>query len=128
MSKLLDAFAGCELDEPAFIALLTKVMEHSESVQNDPKQGFVPKEGLVAEQLVEILKPYSTENGGTFLLPPSPPFRIDSTCARARTYSQCSCSVILYSLYLTLLMSTLQMLESTHTCIPARRPAPPFTP
>jgi hypothetical protein len=64
MSKLLDAFAGCELDEPAFITLLTEVMKHSESVQNDPKQGFVPKEGLVAAQLVEILKPYSTENGG----------------------------------------------------------------
>jgi len=61
---MLDAFAGVELDEAKFLELLKKVMSESEHVQNDPKQGFIPQEGLVAAHLVEALKPFSEENGG----------------------------------------------------------------
>lgn len=51
---------------PALPYTCSKVMSESEHVQNDPKQGFIPQEGLVAAHLVEALKPFSEENGGQY--------------------------------------------------------------
>nr|CAB3447566.1 unnamed protein product [Digitaria exilis] len=52
-----------ELDRDGFIALLSKLIGESARLQNDPPT-HMPQEDLVAEHVVDALRPVSTDTGG----------------------------------------------------------------
>mmetsp|Transcript_14222 Transcript_14222/g.27632 ORF Transcript_14222/g.27632 Transcript_14222/m.27632 type:complete len:521 (+) Transcript_14222:279-1841(+) len=56
-------FLGLELDENRYLDLLSRLIDESEHVQNFPPE-LVPKEDLVVQHVLEVLEPYTTENGG----------------------------------------------------------------
>lgn len=60
-SLLSEALQGISLDKDEYIALLTKLIGESRHVQNNHRQGLIPKEGLVAQHVLEILKPYTNQ-------------------------------------------------------------------
>lgn len=57
--KAKAAFDGIAFDNDEFLALFKKFMSHSEFVQNAPPDK-IPKEDLIANEIIEYLKPYST--------------------------------------------------------------------
>jgi acetylornithine deacetylase len=65
---LSDSLQGLSLDKDEYIALLEKLIGESRHVQNNPRQGLVPKEELVARHVLEVLEPYSQENGGPLVV------------------------------------------------------------
>ena len=58
---LKDAVGG--LDRDPFVALLAKLIGETQRLQNDPP-ALVPQEGLVAEHVLDALRPVSTDTGG----------------------------------------------------------------
>ena len=58
---LKDAVGG--LDRDGFVALLSKLIGESARLQNDPPV-HRPQEDLVAQHVVDALRPVSTETGG----------------------------------------------------------------
>ncbi|CAN1173661.1 Acetylornithine deacetylase [Linum perenne] len=52
-----------ELNKDSFISLLEKVIGESEHVQNNPPE-LIPQEVRVANHVLEVLRPFSTETGG----------------------------------------------------------------
>lgn len=52
-----------ELDTVEFVALLKRIMEHCSKLQNAAPK-VIPQEELVADIVIDYLKPYSTEQGG----------------------------------------------------------------
>jgi acetylornithine deacetylase len=58
---LKDAIGG--LDHVSFVALLGKLIGEAARLQNDPPN-LVPQEDLVAEHVVDALRPVSTDTGG----------------------------------------------------------------
>eukprot|EP01134_Creolimax_fragrantissima_P005605 CFRG5605T1 len=61
MTEFLNSF---ELNQGRFLALLEKLINSAGSVQNNPSQGLVPKEEIMADYVLEALNPYLKENGG----------------------------------------------------------------
>ncbi|KAL6911756.1 hypothetical protein ACP4OV_000561 [Aristida adscensionis] len=59
--QLRDAVGGLERDP--FVALLSKLIGESARLQNDPPC-HVPREDLVAQHVVDALRPVSTDTGG----------------------------------------------------------------
>lgn len=53
-----------EMNVPRFLELLKKLIGESEHLQNSPSQGMIPREELAANHVLEVLAPYTTENGG----------------------------------------------------------------
>lgn len=53
-----------EMNEPRFLILLEKLIGESKNVQNNPAQGLIPKEDLVSDHILELLGPYTKEQGG----------------------------------------------------------------
>ncbi|VAI48162.1 unnamed protein product [Triticum turgidum subsp. durum] len=51
------------LDRDPFVALLSKLIGESQRLQNDPP-ALVPQEDLVAQHVVDALRPVSTDTGG----------------------------------------------------------------
>jgi len=69
MTTLLsDALQGLQLDKDEYISLLEKLIGETRHVQNNPRQGLVPKEEMVARHVVEVLEPFTTENGGPLVV------------------------------------------------------------
>ncbi len=46
------------------MALLEKLIGEAEHLQNSPPQGLIPKEDLASDHVLEVLKPYTTSEGG----------------------------------------------------------------
>ena len=53
-----------ELNTEAYVQLLGALIAESESVQNCPCMGLIPREDNVARHVVECLKGHTQENGG----------------------------------------------------------------
>jgi acetylornithine deacetylase len=64
MSDLRSILETLELNEERYIGLLTNLISVTERLQNNPAQGLVPREDLASDFVLELLKPYSKENGG----------------------------------------------------------------
>ncbi len=60
----MEFLSALELNEPRFLSLLTKLIGESKYLQNNPAQGLIPQEKLAADHILEVLKPYTKENGG----------------------------------------------------------------
>lgn len=60
-TALKDAVGG--LDREPFVALLEKLIGEAARLQNDPPN-HVPQEDLVAQHVVNALRPVSTDKGG----------------------------------------------------------------
>jgi acetylornithine deacetylase len=59
--------SAAQIDSEEFYEVLSKIHRHSRLLQNKPPQ-FVPKEDLVASEVVEFLQPYTVENGGPLVV------------------------------------------------------------
>jgi acetylornithine deacetylase len=66
--KLHDALKDLALDKEEYISLLGKLIGESKHLQNNPRQGLVPQEQLAANHVLDILRPYTTENGGPLMV------------------------------------------------------------
>jgi acetylornithine deacetylase len=53
-----------KLNETRFLTLLEKLISETEHLQNSPSQGLIPQENLASDHVLEVLKPFSRENGG----------------------------------------------------------------
>lgn len=62
---LLDSI---ELNEPRFLSLLEKLIGETRHLQNSPAQGLIPQEDLAAKHVLDVLTPFSVENGGPLIL------------------------------------------------------------
>ena len=56
------------LNSDEYITLMTKLIGESKFVQNNPKQGLIPCEAKIVKHVLEILTPFSTENGGPLII------------------------------------------------------------
>lgn len=52
------------MNEPRFMALLEKLIGESVHLQNSPASGLIPKESLACKHILDVLNPFSKENGG----------------------------------------------------------------
>jgi len=52
------------MNQKRFLDLMTRVIALSKHLQNDPAAGLVPKEGLVVDELLKTLRPFTAECGG----------------------------------------------------------------
>jgi len=55
---------GLHLEETRFITLLSNLISVSETLQNNPSEGLIPREDNASDFVLETLRPYSKENGG----------------------------------------------------------------
>lgn len=55
------------LNEPKYLALLTKLIGVSEKLQNSPPQGLIPRENLASDIVKAELEPHLKANGGPLL-------------------------------------------------------------
>jgi acetylornithine deacetylase len=63
--ELIQSFlATLELNEERFLPLLTKLIGEGAVLQNNPSQGFIPREDAASDHLLQLLQPYLKENGG----------------------------------------------------------------
>jgi acetylornithine deacetylase len=67
-SLLSDSLQGLSLDKEEYIALLEKLIGETRHLQNNPRQGLHPKEELSARHVLDVLRPYSQEEGGPLLV------------------------------------------------------------
>lgn len=69
MTTLLSPLlSGLTLDKDEYIGLLTKLIGESIHLQNNPRQGLVPDESRIVPHLLEVLTPFSTDNGGPLVI------------------------------------------------------------
>ena len=61
---MADFLNNVKMNEPRFLSLLEKLIGVSESLQNSPAQGLIPKENLASNYVLDVLKPFTVENGG----------------------------------------------------------------
>jgi acetylornithine deacetylase len=61
INERLEAFT---LNEERYVGLLRKLIGEAKFLQNNPAQGLIPKEDLAAAHVLDLLTPFSTENGG----------------------------------------------------------------
>ena len=54
-----------ELDTARYIELLRRLIAESESLQNSPALGLYAREDNAAQHVMDHLKDYTVENGGT---------------------------------------------------------------
>ena len=59
---------GLELDGDEYIALMTKLIGEARHVQNNPRQGLIPREEVIARHVKDTLAPYVVENGGPLVV------------------------------------------------------------
>lgn len=59
--------SSTQIDADEFFEVLSNIHRHSKFLQNKPPQ-FVPKEDLVAEEVLKVLAPFTIENGGPLIV------------------------------------------------------------
>jgi len=57
-----------DMDKAAFIELLRKLIGESKYLQNNPRLGIHPQEKRAAKIVMDLLGPYSTQNGGPLII------------------------------------------------------------
>ncbi|CAM9371601.1 unnamed protein product [Ectocarpus sp. 4 AP-2014] len=62
--EVQELLSTVRIDEERFVGLLTKLIDNVTTLQNNPSQNMVPKEDNASDHVLELLKPYTTENGG----------------------------------------------------------------
>ncbi|CAN0193753.1 unnamed protein product [Ectocarpus sp. 6 AP-2014] len=62
--EVQELLSTVQIDEGRFVGLLTKLIDNVATLQNNPSQNMVPKEDNASDHVLELLKPYTTENGG----------------------------------------------------------------
>ncbi|CAM9134688.1 unnamed protein product [Ectocarpus sp. 8 AP-2014] len=62
--EVQELLSTVQIDEERFVGLLTKLIDNVTTLQNNPSQNMVPKEDNASDHVLELLKPYTTENGG----------------------------------------------------------------
>jgi acetylornithine deacetylase len=55
---------GVELREERFLPLLASLVAEGAVLQNNPSQGFIPREDAASDHILKLLQPYLKENGG----------------------------------------------------------------
>jgi acetylornithine deacetylase len=73
-SLLKDELQGLFLEKDEYISLLERLIGETKHLQNNPRQGLVPKEECVAQHVLNELQPHSQESGGGPLLIETPTF------------------------------------------------------
>ncbi|CAM9217788.1 unnamed protein product [Chrysoparadoxa australica] len=56
------------MNEERFIQLLTKLIGQVETLQNNPSQGLIPREDNASDLVMEVLAPFSVEQGGPLVV------------------------------------------------------------
>jgi acetylornithine deacetylase len=59
-----EALTSATLDRKRFLTLLEKLCSESKHLINQPASGHIPKEALAARHVLDVLKPYTIEQGG----------------------------------------------------------------
>ena len=62
--KARTALGSLELNADRFIELLRKLIGEAKGLQNNPSQGFVPRENAASDYVLELLRPHTKEQGG----------------------------------------------------------------
>ena len=57
-----------KMNESRFLSLLDKLIGESINLQNSPAQGLIPQENLASNHVLEVLKPFTKEQGGVLLV------------------------------------------------------------
>mmetsp|Transcript_33244 Transcript_33244/g.36794 ORF Transcript_33244/g.36794 Transcript_33244/m.36794 type:complete len:454 (-) Transcript_33244:146-1507(-) len=65
---LIESLKGIALDKNEYVDLLRKLIGVSRNVQNNPRQGMIPKESFVANHVLSVLDPYRVEKGGPLII------------------------------------------------------------
>lgn len=60
----MEFLADVEMNEERFLGLLTNLIGEAKYLQNNPAQGLIPEEKKAADHIINLLKPYTKENGG----------------------------------------------------------------
>lgn len=66
--KAKTELSSVAMDKDRYLTLLGKLLGESESLQNDPPNGLIPREDNASQHVLEVLKPYTEENGGPLKL------------------------------------------------------------
>ena len=56
-----------DLNKDSFVTLLKKLIGEAKYVQNNPPD-LIPEEDRIVNHVLEILNPYSTDNGGALII------------------------------------------------------------
>ena len=65
---LSDALKDMALDKDEYLSLLEKLIGESKFVQNNPRQGLVPEEGRIVKHVLDVLNPFTQEEGGPLIV------------------------------------------------------------
>lgn len=68
MTSAVEFLSGVVLNEERFISLLEKLIGESEFLQNSPPQGLIPYEDKASNHLLDVLSPFTVENGGVLIV------------------------------------------------------------
>lgn len=64
MTTAVEFLSGVVLNEKRFLSLLEKLIGESEFLQNSPPQGLIPCEDKASNHVLDVLSPFTVENGG----------------------------------------------------------------
>ena len=56
--------ADLKLNDERFTELLRKLIGEAKGLQNNPPQGFIPRENNASDHVLALLEPHKVENGG----------------------------------------------------------------
>ena len=68
MTSAVEFLSGVALNEKRFISLLEKLIGESEFLQNSPPQGLIPCEDKASNHVLDVLFPFTVENGGVLIV------------------------------------------------------------
>ena len=62
--KARTTLGSLELNADRFVELMRKLIGEAKGLQNNPSQGFVPRENAASDHVLELLRPHTKEHGG----------------------------------------------------------------
>ena len=62
--KARTTLGSLELNADRFVELMRKLIGEAKGLQNNPSQGFVPRENAASDHVLELLRPHTKELGG----------------------------------------------------------------
>lgn len=68
MTTAVEFLSGVVLNEKRFLSLLEKLIGESEFLQNSPPQGLIPCEDKASNHVLDVLSPFTVENGGVLIV------------------------------------------------------------